>query len=160
MSLLLLFEFDVVDENFAVAGYANVIAFIEFADLASVNSEAALDDAATDIFAFEADFVEIPGKVSLALRPNISDIVESGRDHIVAATAEGAVREIGLEDQMRCSAVRAVILFGTNRAFCAAGGHQAEHQSYHDRRLFYAHVRLLIISRYAFAQKLSIRDTV
>jgi len=97
----------------------------EFGDSAPVNGETALDDCAFDTFAFEADFVEIPGKASLSFRPDVGDIVESGRDHIIIAAAEGAVREIGLENQMRCSAIYAVILFGTNRAICAAGCQQA-----------------------------------
>jgi hypothetical protein len=89
-------EFDVVDENVAVTGYANAVAFIELAGRAPVNGEPAFDDAAFDTFAFEADFVEIPGKVSLSFRPNVRDIVEFGREHIVPAAAERAVREIGL----------------------------------------------------------------
>ena len=127
MSLLLLFEFDVVDENFAVAGYANFVPFLEFADSASIDSKAVLNDAATDIFTLECDLVGILWKVSLTLRPNISDIVEFGRDHIVTTTAEGAVSEIGLENQMSWGAICVVILFDANRALRAPGRQYAEH---------------------------------
>ena len=127
MSLLFLLDLDVVDENFAVAGYTNIVTFLEFADPASVDSDSAFDYAATDIITFEGDLIEIFGIVSLAFRPYISDIIEFGRNHIVSAAAEGAVRETGLENQVRCSAVCDVILFGLIRAICAAGGQQAEH---------------------------------
>src|SRR4030065_578312 len=95
MSLLFLLELDVVDKNFAVAGYANSVAFVEFADPAAVDCEPAFDDAATEIFTFESDFVEILRKASLSFRPDVGDIVEPGRDHIIIAAAEGTVRGIG-----------------------------------------------------------------
>jgi len=53
------FYLDAVDENFAVAGYANAVAFIELSGGAPVDCETALDNCAVDTFAFEADFVEI-----------------------------------------------------------------------------------------------------
>ncbi len=45
---------DVLDEDFAVAGYPDAVAFLEFAKQAPVDDEPAFHDAAIDIVAFEA----------------------------------------------------------------------------------------------------------
>lgn len=120
------FEFDAVDENVAVAGYTNTVAFVELADRASVDSETALYDAAINTFPFEAYLFGFLRHASLAFRPNISDTVEFGRELIVPAAAERAVREIGLQNQVCCSAIRAVILAYIGRTLSAAGYQQAE----------------------------------
>ena len=100
MPLLFLLELDFVDENLAAAGYTNAVALFEFRDPAPVDGEPAFDDAAVDTFAFEADLIEFPGKVSLPLRPYVSDTIEFCREHIVTTTAKSTISEIGLEDQM------------------------------------------------------------
>ena len=91
---------DVIYENLAVAGYANAVAFLKFSEPQLVDRELAPEDAAVNPATLKADFVEVLRKTSLALGPCIHHVMKFGSDHVILFAAEGAVRQVGAENQM------------------------------------------------------------
>jgi len=60
-------SFTVVHEDFTIAGYANLVTILEFAEPRFIDRKLAPNDAAFNLFALKADLFEVLRKTSLTL---------------------------------------------------------------------------------------------